>query len=689
MKKYVNKNVLLNFIVNFLSLLLIELIFKLVNNLSLLDWSFIRIIISSSIISLFIALIEYLIPKKVHKFINCILIFIVSFYAFVQSGFNNFIGVYMSLGTSSQLGAVVDYIKEFILSFKWYYYLCFIPFILILIYYIFINKKVFKKFNITYSRTKFKNLNKKLFLIKTLITSFNLVVLCMLFYLTLTISFMQNKLQSVSNMKLFINPNNPTLVAKEFGITAFGILDVKNYLFPVQEEFIIEIDDDKKDNQNVVERVYDDTIWNELIETETNKKINSLNKYFISNDITDTNEYTGLFEGKNLIVIMLESVNDIIINEEDYPNFYKMYSEGWHWENNFSPRNSCSTGNNEMSGMISLYSIYNTCTANNYKTNTYFESIFGLFNNENYYTFSAHDYVAHYYDRNVIHTNMGSSAYYGAYDLGMNYSSEYKNWASDEEFMEKVLELIDGIESDNFMTWLTTVTSHQPYSISSIQGDYYADLYQGRGLKTDLIRYKSKLKYLDNALGILLEGLESRGLLEDTVIVMFGDHYPYGLSTDTINTVLDYDTNTDNDKERVPFVIYNPSLESTTYEEYTSYINILPTLANLFGLDYDPRLYVGSDILSNDYQSMVVFADGSWKNEYAFYNASKGNIKYYTDKEYTTEELQEINDTINLKMSMSSLAIKNNYFKYLYENVYSKLEIEEVPDENEENITSH
>ena len=76
------------------------------------------------------------------------------------------------------------------------------------------------------------------------------------------------------------------------------------------------------------------------------------------------------------------------------------------------------------------------------------------------------------------------------------------------------------------------------------------------------------------------------------------------------------------------------------------------------------------DVLSKDYQSLVVFADGSWKNEYAYFNASRGNIKYYTDKEYTTEELQKINEDINLKMTMSSLAIKNNYFDYLYKNLY-------------------
>lgn len=678
--KYINKSILLNTLINFVFLVILELIFKFVNSYNLLDWSFVRILIVISIISLSIALIEYFIPKRIHKYINCIFIFIASFYAFIQSGFNNFIGVYMSLGTSSQLGAVVDYVREFIISFKWYYYLCLLPFVIVLMYYIFFHKRLCKKLNINYVWIKFKDLNKKLLLIKSIISIIIMIILCTLFYLTLTLSFMQNKLQSVSNMKLFLNPNNPSIVVKEFGITSFGILDIKNYLFPKEEDFVIEVENEEENNI-VVERVFDDTLWNELIENENNKNLNNLNKYFISNNITDTNSYTGLFKDKNLIVIMLESVNDIIINESDYPNFYKMYSEGWHWENNFSPRNSCSTGNNEMSGMISLYSIYNTCTANNYKKNTYFESIFGLFNKSNYYTFSAHDYIAHYYDRNTIHTNMGSTIYYGADDLDMNYSSQYKNWASDEEFMEKVLELIDNIESDNFMTWLTTVTSHQPYAYSSIEGDYYADLFKGQGLKSDLVRYKSKLKYLDNALGILLEGLENRGILDDTVIVMFGDHYPYGLSTDTINTVLDYDTSVDNDKERVPFVIYNPELESKSFDEYTSYINILPTVANLFGIEYDPRLYVGSDILSEDYESIVVFADGSWKNEFAYYNASKGNIKYYSDKEYTVEELQKINDIINLKMNMSSSAIKNNYFNYLYENVYSKIKDNEVFDE--------
>mgnify|MGYP004464671561 FL=1 len=667
MKKYVNKNILVNTIINFICLILLEIIFKIVNFFNIIDYSMIRIIISSFIISFIISNIEYLINKKIHKFVNIIFIFIVSIYALVETGFNNFIGVYMSLGTSSQLGAVIDYIREFVLSFKWYYYFNLLPFILILIYYIFFDKKVISKFNINTDKNNYKIINKRIFVKKL---SFNILLFTIvsnLFLLTLYIPFMQNKLQVTSNKKLFVNPSLPSISIKQFGIVTYGMLDVNNYFFPSNKNVSYEVETTKKtyNKENSV-RKFDDTKWEELTNNETNETYKVLNNYFINNKITDNNNYTGMFKDKNLIVIMLESVNDIIINKEDYPNFYKMYSEGWHWKNNYSPRNSCSTGNNEMSGMTSLYSIYNTCTANNYRKNSYFEAIFNLFNNKGYYTFSAHDYTEHYYYRNEIHTNMGSKAYYGVEKLGIEYSSIYKNWASDEDFMNKVLELIDNVDNDHFMTWLTTVSSHQPYYYSSIEGDKYLSLYEDRDIRTDLKRYKSKLKILDNALGILLDGLEKKGILDDTVIVMYGDHYPYGLSTDTINTVLDYDTNQDYENERVPFVIYNTGIDSKEFDSYTSYINILPTVANLFDLDYDPRLYMGSDLFSKDYESMVVFADGSWKNEYAYYNASRSNIEYYSDKTYSVDELKEINSVIDAKIKMSSLAIKNNYFNYLY-----------------------
>jgi len=676
MKKYINKTILYNFIINFILIFLLEVIFKIINDFSLNDWATIRIMFSSIIYSLIISCLDSFFNKKVHKYINLTFLLIASIYAWAQTGFNNYIGVYMSLGTSSQLGAVIDYIREYILSFKSYYYFIFLPFIIGLIYYIFINRKIVNKFS------NENIIDKGIKLRRGLLNVFVLIFFVGIYISTLFLPFMQNKLQLISNKDLLINPSNPSLSIRQFGIITFGISDIRNYFIEIEEVIDIPVleNSNSNDNQNT-SRVFDDTKWNELIQNEKNNTLKTLNNYFINNSITDVNEYTGLFEDKNLIVIMLESVNDIIINEQDYPNFYKMYNEGWSWKNNYSPRNSCSTGNNEMSGMIGLYSIYNSCTANIYDNNTYFNSIFNLFNNKNYHTFSAHNYTDYYYSRKTIHKNMGSNIYYGVKDLGIKYSSEYKDWSSDEDFMTQVLNILDNTEGENFMAWLTTVSSHQPYYYSSVEGDKYLDLYKDLDIRTDLKRYKSKLKILDNALGILLSGLEEKGILEDTVIVMYGDHYPYGLSTNTINTVLDYDTSVDHEAERVPFVIYNSEIEPKVFDEYTSYINIVPTVANLFNLDYDPRLYVGTDLLSSDYQSLVVFADGSWQNEKAYYNAAKGSIKYFGSEEYSIEELQAINNSVDLKIKMSSLAIKNNYFNYLGNNI----NIKDNTDDNIEN----
>ena len=93
----------------------------------------------------------------------------------------------------------------------------------------------------------------------------------------------------------------------------------------------------------------------DIIENETNNTLNTLNKYFISQNISDKNEHTGLFKDKNLIVIMMESVNDIIINSKYYPNFDYLLNHSYYFENNYSPRNSCATANNEFSTLFCHY----------------------------------------------------------------------------------------------------------------------------------------------------------------------------------------------------------------------------------------------------------------------------------------------------------------------------------------------
>ena len=278
-----------------------------------------------------------------------------------------------------------------------------------------------------------------------------------------------------------------------------------------------------------------------------------------------------------------------------------------------------------------------------------------------------HDYTEAYYYRSTIHRNMGSGKYYGVRDLGIPYQTEYVNWASDDDFMNKAVDILTNTDDTRpFMTWLTTVSGHQPYSSSSILGDKYLNDFKDLKYSTENKRYLSKIKVTDDGLGTLMRKLEEKGILENTVIVMYGDHYPYGLRKSAVKQMIDRNLD-DYEIERVPFVIYTPGMEAKTFSEYTSYINILPTLANLFDLNYDPRFYMGTDLLSSDYESRVVFADGSWKNEKAYYNAANGRIKNYVDNAYTGEEVKAINEKVSYQMKMSSLAIRNNYFKYLKE----------------------
>ena len=378
---------------------------------------------------------------------------------------------------------------------------------------------------------------------------------------------------------------------------------------------------------------------------------------------------------------MLESVGNIILNEEYYPNFARILSHSWYWENNYSPRNSCATGDNEFSGMTSLYALNASCTANTYQENTYFTSIFNRFREKGYHTSSYHDLDDTYYTRSVFHLNMGSEAYYDGNRLGIDFdSTNYNEWPSDVDFIEQASEIFT--DEEPFMAWLTTVSAHQPYDSPSVLGEKYFSLFDDTDYPDTLKRYMSKLKVTDDALGRLLDILEEKGILEDTVIVMYGDHYPYGLVDSDVQAAVDYDVEEFYEIEQTPFVIYNSELEPKVFSEKTSYMNILPTIANLFNLDYDPRFYLGEDLFSEDFSDRVVFADSSWEDAIARYDAGSGTVTYFGSDTYSTRELQAINTEIYQKKEMSKLAIMNNYFDYLEKKLDEKKG--EKSDTNEE-----
>ena len=664
MKNLLKNNLIKNYFILLIFLCLLEISFRLISGISLKNIALLRIFIGLNFISILLSFILSWFNKTVNKILIIVMSFAISAYTFFQIGFNNFIGVYASVNTKSQLGAVKDYIIDFFSSFKVTYYLAFIPFIILILYYIFLDKltekKIDKKFplktNIVFEPG-----------IRTITSILLLTFTGFLYFESLDVDFMQNKLQTVSNKDLFAYPSVPSTTIHQFGVLGFGFLDIKSTFVetPSKDTYAINEENNITNTNIDKKREIDDTILDEIIKNETNETKNSINKYIKNRTITSYNDHTGMFEGKNIIVIMMESVGEIIINKDLYPNFYKMYSEGISFNNNFSPRNSCATGNNEFSGMTSLYTIQNNCTANVFSSNKYFTSIFNLFKNAGYKTSSMHDYTEQYYVRSVIHKNLGSDAYYNVNDLNIPYYNEYKNWASDEDFMNAAMDItLSDTNNTPFMLWLTTVSPHQPYNQSSVEGDKYLSITEGMGYSMELRRYMSKLKTFDNSLGILLDRLNEAGALDDTVIVMYGDHYPYGLKNKDISDILTYDLS-DYEVERTPMVIYNTQIKSEVVEKYSSYINLTPTVANLFNLDYDPRYYMGTDVFSDEYLNIVTFADGSWKNGDVYYNASSGTVSNYTDKEYSTDELIRINNIVTNRMQISEVIIRNNYFNYL------------------------
>ena len=664
MKNLLKNNLIKNYMILVVFFSLLEISFRLISGISLNNIALLRIFIGVNFVSILLSFILSWFNKLISKILVLLVSFALSAYTFFQIGFNNFIGVYASVNTKSQLGAVKDYIIDFFASFKATYYLAFIPFILLIIYYLFLDKLTEKRID-----KRFPLKTNIMFEpgIRTITSILVLTFTGFLYYTSLDASFMQNKLQTISNKELFAYPSIASTTINQFGVLGFGFLDIKSTMVEAPSKVIYTaFENNDKDNSNTEsKREIDDTILDEIIKNEKNTTLNNINNYIKNKDITDYNSHTGMFEGKNVIVIMMESTNDIIINKDLYPNFYKLYSEGISFKNNYSPRNSCATGNNEFSGMTGLYTIQNNCTANVFSNNTYFTSIFNIFKNAGYRATSMHDYTEQYYVRNIIHKNLGSEAYYNANDLNIKYYNEYKNWASDEDFMNAAMDITLNDTSDKpFMLWLTTVSGHQPYKVSSVEGDKYLSITEGTDYSMEVRRYMSKLKTFDNGLGILLDKLKASGKLDDTVIVMYGDHYPYGLKNKDISSVLTYDLD-DYEVERVPMVIYNSTIKSEVVEKYSSYINLTPTLANLFNLDYDPRYYMGTDVFSDDYLNMVAFADGSWKNADVYYNASSGSIKYYTSNEYTTDELIRINNIVTNRMQISESIIRNNYFNYL------------------------
>ena len=609
---------------------------------SIFDFELIRILLFSLSTSLFLAFTFTLFKEIICKILTLITIFIAGIYTLIELSFKNFMGNFMSISMvfgGGDATRIHTEVSTFISNIKPIFYLCLIPFIILLFI------LIFKKFN--YKKPNFIRIE------------IELILVALVYLISLSTLLITPNGQIKTNKELYKTPTLVDVSMKEFGVQRFLIRDIYYYLFGSNTTNTIDID--KNNNTEITDysRLIDDTNWIKKMNNETDSVIKNLHEYYMNQEITPKNDYTGLFKDKNLIMIMVESLDMSAINKDLTPTLYRLAHEGWYFDNYYAPKFSCTTGESEFIALTSIIPSNTVCTPYTYLNNNYSTSIFNLFNDSNYTSTSYHSVSDKYYPRKTLHKNMGSSYFYNADDLDTEIAN---GWPSDYTLMQQAYNVFGNY--DKYFSFVITASMHFSYDVDSTVVSQNWDKVKNLSYATSMKRYLAKAIDFDKGLEYLINSLKESGTLDDTVIVIFPDHHPYNLDFDYIEQMSQVDR-TGLNEDLAPLIIYNSKLTPTTYSKVSSTFDLLPTIANLFDLNFDPRLYIGNDYFS-DNEGMMLFPSGSWVTDKAYYHASTG--KWEAKEGFTVDDqyINKINKIIGNKFTASDNTLKKDYFKYLF-----------------------
>ena len=588
-------------------MILLEIIFHLVQFRSFDLFTFLRMFFYTLFVSELICIICSLFKnKKVYFIVGFVYFILICAYSFVELIFKNFMGDFYSFGTVGD-GAlrIAQYALIFLSNAKLPYYLCFLP----IIVYLLLHK--FVKFN---SEGPFQ------IPLIICISSFLLLLPCM-----------NLGSGNSSILDVYATFSNKTIIIDKMGIEHFLFRDLTAFAYKAPEKIEIDtIDDDGNDDKPadpVIEpRVIDSTLWKNIAEKEENTNMQTIDNYLMSQKITQSNEKTGEFEGYNFIYFMVEAMDYLAIDKDLTPTLYKMYTQGYSFYNHYTPLYSCATGESEFVSYTSLFPYVNVCTPNYIAGDQFYEALPYLFKNKGYSTFSLHNWRDEFYERKLIHPAIGFDKYTDIDDIWKDTSIQHTNgWQADSMLIEQAIKQIDEVKNRKFFCNIVTSVMHFPYEESSYWGDYYLDKVNEvhPDWYIDYKRYLSKCMDFDHGLEILLDYLKENNLAEKTVICIYPDHRPYWMDYDTVMEYtrwINPDRSGENGIYRSPFIIYNTAIAPEVNNNYCSTLDHVPTIANLFNLDYDPRLYLGKDIY--DGNNTIILANGNWINELGWYDAT-------------------------------------------------------------------
>lgn len=217
-------------------------------------------------------------------------------------------------------------------------------------------------------------------------------------------------------------------------------------------------------------------------------------------------------------------------------------------------------------------------------------------------------------------------------------------------------------QKGKFVDYIISYTPHTPFTTSKEVGKLVAENKYGKGNVPDLSEEetaKLMVGETDYMVGLLIQALKDNGLYDNTVIVAYADHYLY-----TINdkTVLDKYKNTQGNLiNNTPFFIWSSDIKSQSVNKVTMQMNILPTVLNLFGIDYNSNYYLGTNALSPKYKGLAYFSDYSWYDG----NVYVENGEVVNRKKIPQKKLEETSDKVNKLFRKNDLTLKYDYFKTL------------------------
>lgn len=376
--------------------------------------------------------------------------------------------------------------------------------------------------------------------------------------------------------------------------------------------------------------------------------------FFEEKSLSQDNEMTGIFKDKNVIFVLMESIDYGMISEKYTPTISYMMKNGINFTNHYMPNVGMGyTFNAEFAANTGYYCPSTETSASVFTKNTYPYALANMADKYGYTSMSFHFNTRNFYNRATMHHRFG----YKDYKSFMSYLSIEKCVQDSEAIKsDKVYGMMT--ESEKFLDFIITYSAHLPYdkADNKLNGalENYSELID-ESLDEETMNVLLLAHDTDEFFKILLKRLKEDGLLDNTVIVAFTDHYAYGISDK--QKILDLrNTSDDEIMEHTPFFIYSTDIKHKDVTKVTSTIDILPTLVNMLGFE-KTKYYIGNDAFDSNYSGYVYFPNGSWYDGNIYYEPGNSN---YSDE--LKEYIENMNKYIAKISDVNDYIILTDYF---------------------------